>query len=407
MASKTTYIPRFLLPQHGPLWRSTTRTRTRTFARFSNTSEVGQVLVVRYASRISASAASRLAASTSSRTATPPSRASSSKSAATRAAKHSASTRKASASASTSAPTSKTTTAGAAATPKTPTSRPSVEPNTPAPQPATTAEPGLQKTETSIPDETAAATTPPPRQEANDPSKPIVLEKPERFNPPSHGKRLPRSIPKHYGGAPTAEEAQSRKTKQYPGLPPPDNTWSHWFINSRGVHMFITLGTLSSLALYTFATNFQAKSPYADLIPPLSELPRHPFQYAGVCVDVLRMHEEHESAVTAEKRRRRVDDVQKRNDYRKAHGLEPATGWWGASSSSNSGQAESGAGAGAGAGAQEAGGDDNGAREVGAAAAAAVATAPVPAIGSAEPQPTPPAADLTPEGKRKKFWGIF
>ena len=247
MASKTTYIPRFLLPQHGPLWRSTTHTHTRTFARFSNTSEVGQVLVVRYASRISAStsasasAASRLAASTSSRTATPPSRASSSKSAAMRAAKHSAPTRKASASASTSAPTSKTTTAAAAATPKTPTSRPSVEPNTPAPQPATTAEPGLQKTETSIPDETAAATTPPPRQEANDPSKPIVLEKPERFNPPSHGKRLPRSIPKHYGGAPTAEEAQSRKTKQYPGLPPPDNTWSHWFINSRGVHMFITL----------------------------------------------------------------------------------------------------------------------------------------------------------------------
>lgn len=119
------------------------------------------------------------------------------------------------------------------------------------------------------------------------------------------------------------------------------------------------------------------------------------------------MHEEHESAVTAEKRRRRVDDVQKRNDYRKAHGLEPATGWWGASSSSNSGQAEAGAGAGVGAGAQEAGGDDNGAREVGAAAAAAAATAPVPAIGSAEPQPTPPAADLTPEGKRKKFWGIF
>ena len=48
------------------------------------------------------------------------------------------------------------------------------------------------------------------------------------------------------------------------------------------------------------------------MIPPISEFPRHPFQYVGVCLDVLRLHEEHESAQTAEKRRRKFEDIAKR-----------------------------------------------------------------------------------------------
>ncbi|KAK7753853.1 hypothetical protein SLS62_004219 [Diatrype stigma] len=326
MASKTTVIPRFLLPQHGPLWRSTTTTattRTRAFARPSPSST----------------------ASTTS------SRASSTNSTAARAAKHSAPTKK--------SQVSSAATTGASAATKS-------APNKAGPS-------------------TAAAAAGPPS------SKPIVLEKPERFNPPSHGKRLPRSVPKHYGGAATAEEVQARKAKQYPGLPPPDNTWSHWVIHSRGIHLFITLGTLTSLTIYTFAANFQAKSPFADLIPPLSELWRHPVQYAGVCVDVLRMHEEHESIATAERRRRRVDDVAKRNEYRKAHGLEPTQGWWGGSSpiqSRHEEQPDAPAAAAADGGSGNGGGG----------------------IGRAEPQPTAaPAADLVPEseGKRQKFLGIF
>ncbi|OTA83614.1 hypothetical protein M434DRAFT_61154, partial [Hypoxylon sp. CO27-5] len=179
------------------------------------------------------------------------------------------------------------------------------------------------------PETPASANKPASTPEPVDPSKPLVLEKPERFNPPSHGARLPRSTPKHYGGALSDAELQAQTVKSYPGLPPPENTWSHWFIHSRGFHLFITLGTLSGLAIYTFIANFNAKSPFADLIPPISEFPRHPFQYLGVLIDVMRMHEEHESALTAEKRRQRVEDVAKRNEYRKAHGLEPATGLWG------------------------------------------------------------------------------
>ena len=100
-------------------------------------------------------------------------------------------------------------------------------------KPATPGQAATPKTPASAPAPKAPA--------AVDPSKPIVLEKPERFNPPSHGARLPRSTPKHYGGSLTHDEIQTQKTKDYPGLPPPPNTWSHWFINNRQIHMFITL----------------------------------------------------------------------------------------------------------------------------------------------------------------------
>jgi hypothetical protein len=111
------------------------------------------------------------------------------------------------------------------------------------------------------------------------------------------------------------------------------------------------------------------------MIPPISELPRHPFQYLGVCIDVLRLHEEHQSALTAERRRRAVDDVAKRDEYRKAHGLEPAKGFFGATSRREE-KAET---------------EEH--------------VQPIPVVESVPP-PTP-EHEFTPEGKRKKFLGIF
>ncbi|KAI1656211.1 hypothetical protein F4813DRAFT_138240 [Daldinia decipiens] len=315
MASKTTYIPRYLLPQYGALWR------TAAFARAPLNAELGQVLV-RYTSKTAARASS-----------TKPSH----NSPAAKAAKHSA-------------------------------------PTKPLPKTAATKAAPITK---EVPPETQAPATKPGTPPKPDPSKPIVLEKPERFNPPSHGARLARSTPKHYGGPMTDAELQAQSAKAYPGLPPPENTWTHWFIHSRGIHLFITLGTLTSLAIYTFIANFNNKSPFADLIPPISEFPRHPFQYIGVVIDVMRMHEKHQSALTAEKRRRKVDDVAKRNEYRKAHGIEPAQGFWASSDSSSSKPAEP------------------------------ETTEPVPIVESAAPEPNPAAAELTPDGKRKKFLGIF
>ncbi|KAI1497416.1 hypothetical protein F5X99DRAFT_25152 [Biscogniauxia marginata] len=283
MASKTTSIPRFLLPQHGPLWRSTA---TMSFAARSalKKRDVGQRVLVRYASKTTTTTASTRvagprAASTSSWT---PSR-----SPAAKAAKASAPTR-----------------------PRQPHSEG---------VPAEAARKKQQQQQGQGQE----------REQPADPSKPIVLAKPDRFNPPSHGSRLPRSTPRHYGGPATADEVRAQGARDYPGLPPPENTWSHWFINSRGIHLFITLGTLGGLALFTLTASFRAESPFADLIPPISEFPRHPIQYLGVCVDVLRLHEEHVSAQTAEKRRRKADELAKRNEYRRAHGLEPASGIWG------------------------------------------------------------------------------
>lgn len=77
---------------------------------------------------------------------------------------------------------------------------------------------------------------------SGNPDKPIVLEKPLKFNPPSHGSRLKRnSVPKHYGPELTAEERISQNQKNYPGLMAPEGTWAHWFWHSRLLHTFITM----------------------------------------------------------------------------------------------------------------------------------------------------------------------
>jgi hypothetical protein len=171
--------------------------------------------------------------------------------------------------------------------------------------------------------------------------KPIVLEKPARFNPPSHGSRLPKKqIPRHYGGELSFEEAQSQKKKDYPGLPPPPDTWAHWFWNSRAFHLTITMvslpatppilyytnsvkqGTLTGLALFTFVQNFKHSSPFADMVPSLSDFVYHPITSGRTVVEIIKLSEAHNTAIVQEKRKRRVDDVEKRNEYRKAHGLD-------------------------------------------------------------------------------------
>lgn len=232
MASKTS-IPRFLLPQHGAIWRTTVRTAP--FPRPLSTRQVP----VRYASKTATTSktAATKSAATASKTAAAK-KVEAPKAASTKAAASKATSVKA---ASTRVAPPKTAPVNVkasaakaqssqAATPKTPTTRPVAKAGV-------AAIPKVDEIKTaapSLPASLKTAITP-------DPSKPIVLEKPEKFNPPSHGARLPRSTPRHYGGAPTFEEVQQQEKKEYPGLPPPKNTWAHWFINNRHIHMFITL----------------------------------------------------------------------------------------------------------------------------------------------------------------------
>lgn len=200
------------------------------------------------------------------------------------------------------------------------------------------------------------------------PSGPRVLAKPERFNPPSHGARLPKKTPpRHYGGDLSAEEVTAQEVREYPGMAPPKNTRAYWFLHSRWIHVAITVvrlsphsrrprppppashpaqtqdpipppsitptnirvfkkGTLSGLAIFTFVLNFKHTSPFADMLPPASDFLRHPISSTRLLVEVMRLHEAHKTARINEKRKRNVEDVAKRAAYRKAHGLPDEMG---------------------------------------------------------------------------------
>lgn len=71
--------------------------------------------------------------------------------------------------------------------------------------------------------------------------KTIRLEKPAKFVPPSHGKRLKQQIPRHYGPELTQTQKTEQATKKYPNMMPPPGTFMFWFLTSRGIHTFITL----------------------------------------------------------------------------------------------------------------------------------------------------------------------
>ena len=75
-------------------------------------------------------------------------------------------------------------------------------------------------------------------------SKPRVLEKPTRYNPPSHGKRQREKVPRTYGPELTSQQQEEQEAKYYPNMMPPEGTFMHWFLMNRGIHLWITLVTI-------------------------------------------------------------------------------------------------------------------------------------------------------------------
>ncbi|KAK4202604.1 hypothetical protein QBC40DRAFT_276236 [Triangularia verruculosa] len=166
--------------------------------------------------------------------------------------------------------------------------------------------------------------------------KPIVLEKPERFVPPSHGSRLPGSRrstlgdgPRHYGGDLSESELKVQARKEYPGTPPPEGSWAHWFFSQKWVHITFTLGTLTALTIWTFTLNYKHNTPFGDMLPPMADFFWHPVSSTRALVEVIRLNEAHNTARIQEKRRKLVEDVAKRTAYRKAHGLPEEHGIFG------------------------------------------------------------------------------
>jgi len=75
------------------------------------------------------------------------------------------------------------------------------------------------------------------------PGKPLVLEKPARFNPPSHGSRISKGPPRYQYAGPqmTEEQKAAQATKKYPSMMPPEGTFMYWFINNKSIHLYITM----------------------------------------------------------------------------------------------------------------------------------------------------------------------
>ncbi|KAF2159122.1 hypothetical protein M409DRAFT_71248 [Zasmidium cellare ATCC 36951] len=159
-----------------------------------------------------------------------------------------------------------------------------------------------------------ASTTPPP--------KPRVLEKPDKFRPPSHPSRL-RSKPKYNYGP---DLSQEQKAKRYPHMMPPEGTFLHWFLTNRSIHVWISMSVLISLIFGIWLSDFLNNTPYRDLLPPNSMFWAHPFQFLARWGEVYNMHVAYVSQQTAEMRKQKVEDVKKRSEYRKAHGIEESEG---------------------------------------------------------------------------------
>ena len=93
-------------------------------------------------------------------------------------------------------------------------------------------------------------------------SKPLVLEKPTKFNPPSHGSRLPKEAPRYPGPQLSAEEIAMQKTKQYPSMMPPEGSFTRWFLTNKSLHMYISLVCPCPGQFHDFAFANSPSRPY-------------------------------------------------------------------------------------------------------------------------------------------------
>ena|SRR6266536_2004201 len=83
---------------------------------------------------------------------------------------------------------------------------------------------------------------------------------------------------------------------------------------------------LFSCAIAALVQNFYHTSPFAADLPEPRSFLTSPIASFTQLLHVYRVHVEHRSAETADRRRRKVEDVQKRSEYRRAHGLETNSG---------------------------------------------------------------------------------
>lgn len=110
-------------------------------------------------------------------------------------------------------------------------------------------------------------------------------------------------------------------------IPPPQRKQAH-----ERVHLFerniitnrSSQSVLFSLAVFTFITNFRRTSPFASLLPPGKVFIAHPWHWMMQWYHVAILSADRNTVITAAKRKKRREDVEKRRTFRKAHGTERA-----------------------------------------------------------------------------------
>src|SRR5690606_28013644 len=89
------------------------------------------------------------------------------------------------------------------------------------------------------------------------------------------------------------------------------------------LHFYLSLGVLFTMAGIVSITNFMKTSPFAGLVvwdwgTPVASTARF--------LDAVKMHLHESSRLAQEKRKRRAEELDKRNEYRRAHGMEDVGG---------------------------------------------------------------------------------
>ena len=81
-------------------------------------------------------------------------------------------------------------------------------------------------------------------------------------------------------------------------------------------------GTLTCLAVFVNLETFHRTSPVAHLLPQRSYFLSHPIDYLSQYLTIYKMHVNARSVEVQAQRDRKLEDLQKRDQYRKAHGIE-------------------------------------------------------------------------------------
>lgn len=68
--------------------------------------------------------------------------------------------------------------------------------------------------------------------------------------------------------------------------------------------------------------NYAMNSPFKDLVPPISDLWRHPLEFVSAWKNVIILHEKDKAIKAYEHRIAHQNDVAKRRYYMKMHGIE-------------------------------------------------------------------------------------